>query len=91
MGKPFLHLFIFRNTSGDCFCICQDPKYASARHSMKTEDLKQPHSKMLVEKMSFYNWTYHKSTDNQIKLKLMFQDKKLFLTTWRSETCNFIE
>ena len=61
------------------------------RHSMKTENLKQPHSKILVARASFYNWTYHKSTDNQIKLKLMFQDKKLFLNSWRSETCNFIK
>ena len=30
------------------------------RQSMKTEDLKQPHSKILVAKTSFYNLTYHR-------------------------------
>ena len=30
------------------------------RQSMKTKDLKQPHSKILVAKKSFYNLTYHR-------------------------------
>ena len=61
------------------------------RQSMKTEESKQPHSKVLVAKTSFYNLSYHRSTDDQIKLKLEFQDKKIFLNSWRSETCNFIK
>ena len=38
------------------------------RQSMKTEDLKEPHGKILVAKTSLYNWTYHRIKLQIIKL-----------------------